>query len=37
MILLNRLYSRYPNLKDILYNSGWLFLIKFSEWEWECS
>ncbi|MBE8398981.1 flippase [Leptospira borgpetersenii] len=28
MILLNRLYSRYPNLKDILYNSGWLFFDK---------
>ncbi|EKP05242.1 polysaccharide biosynthesis protein [Leptospira kirschneri str. 2008720114] len=28
MILLNRLYSRYPNLKDILHNSGWLFFDK---------
>ncbi|EKP11956.1 flippase [Leptospira borgpetersenii] len=26
--MLQKLYSRYPNLKDILYNSGWLFFDK---------
>lgn len=26
--LLNKLYTRYPNLKNILHNSGWLFFDK---------
>ncbi|EMY76324.1 polysaccharide biosynthesis protein [Leptospira weilii serovar Ranarum str. ICFT] len=28
MELLNKLYTRYPNLKNILHNSGWLFFDK---------